>query len=133
VEEYLKKINSLGGAVRAIEQQFYQNEIAESAYKYQQAIERKEKIIVGVNEFISRDAAQPPLMKIDDSVRMKQMERLKTLKSKRNTQKVASSLSRLKSAAQGKENIIPFILECVESYVTLGEISDTLRSVWGEY
>ena len=100
---------------------------------YQQAIERKEKIIVGVNEFISHDAEQPPLMKIDDNVRMKQMDRLKTLKSKRDPQRITSSLSRLKSAAQGKDNVIPLILECVESYVTLGEISDTLRSVWGEY
>ena len=132
-EDYLKKIEDIGGAVIAIEQQFYQREIAESAYKYQLAIEKKDKIIVGVNDFISKEELQPPILTVDSSIREIQAQRLSVLRKKRDSGKVESLLLSLKKAASGKENLIPHVLSCVESYVTLGEISDAFREVWGEY
>ncbi len=130
--EYLKKIDALGGAVVAIEQQYYQSEIAKSAYEYQKGIERKEKIIVGVNEFTDNESTSPPPFRIDDGVRRDQIERLRALKSQRENGPVHSALASLSAAASGSENLIPHILTCVGSYATLGEISDALRSIWGE-
>lgn len=131
-EEYLAKIESLGGAVQAIEKQYYQNEIAESAYTYQKAIEQKEKLIVGVNEHIVAEASVPPVFRVDPAGRQKQIERLEGVKRERDTAQVKSLLTRLSSAAAGRENLLPSILECVEAYATLGEISDVLRKAWGE-
>jgi methylmalonyl-CoA mutase, N-terminal domain len=131
--EYIRKIDDMGGTVAAIQNRFFQNEIMDSAYKYQKAIETKEKIIVGVNQFTEKEGPQPPLLRIDPSVRDRQVERLKALKQRRNNQVVQSSLESIKRAAQGKDNLLPLILNAVESYATLGEISDTLRSVWGEF
>lgn len=131
--KYLQKIDEIGGAVKAIEKYFFQNEIANSAYKYQQSIERKDKIIVGVNDFIIQEDAQPPILKIDPNVRDKQVVRLKELKKVREKNKVLSTLESLRNAAKVGENIVPHILACVESYATLGEISNTLRESWGEY
>ncbi len=131
--EYLDKIKSLGGAVKAIEQSYYQTEIATSAYEYQKAIEKKEKTIVGVNEFTVEEEQRPPLFKIDEGVRQVQCEKLKALRAKRNDAQVATCLQNIKQAAGGNENILPQILSSVEAYGTLGEISDALRSVWGEY
>ncbi|MBF8293609.1 MAG: methylmalonyl-CoA mutase, partial [Bacteroidetes bacterium] len=133
VWEYIQKIDELGGAVRAIEQQFYQTQIADSAYKYQMAIERNEKIIVGVNEFQAGDKQTPATLQIDEGTRMKQIRRLGETKAARNQQRVEESLERLRKIAQADENIIPCMLEAVESYATIGEISDILRTVWGEY
>lgn len=133
VWKYIEKIDAMGGAVKAIEQNFYQNEIAESAYKYQLAIEKKEKIIVGMNDFITEDDAQPEILKIDASVRTKQIERLQALRAKREGNKVSEALSSLQGAAEGTENVVPHILECVEVYATVGEISNALRKMWGEY
>jgi methylmalonyl-CoA mutase N-terminal domain/subunit len=133
VWEYIQKIDELGGAVRAIEQQFYQTQIADSAYKYQMAIERKEKIIVGVNEFQAGDEQTPATLQIDEGTRMKQIRRLGETKAARNQQRVEESLERLRKIAQTAENIIPSMLDTVESYATIGEISDILRTVWGEY
>ncbi|MDP2886087.1 MAG: methylmalonyl-CoA mutase family protein [Ignavibacteria bacterium] len=130
---YIQKIDELGGAVRAIEQQFYQTQIADSAYKYQMAIERNEKIIVGVNEFQAGDEQTPATLQIDEGTRMKQIRRLGETKAARNQQRVEESLERLRKIAQADENIIPCMLEAVESYATIGEISDILRTVWGEY
>lgn len=131
--DYIEKIDRLGGAVKAIEEHFYQHEIARSAYDYQMAIERKEKIIVGVNEFVSKDDGHIEILHIDAAVRVKQVERLNALRIRRNGNAVASSLEALTQAAGGKENLIPYVLACVESYATVGEISDALRKVWGEY
>jgi methylmalonyl-CoA mutase N-terminal domain/subunit len=133
VWEYIQKIDELGGAVRAIEQQFYQTQIAESAYKYQMAIERNEKIIVGVNEFQAGDEQTPSTLQIDEETGMKQIRRLGETKAARSQQRVEESLERLRKMAQSDENTIPSILEAVESYATIGEISDILRTVWGEY
>ena len=131
--EYVRKIDGMGGAIRAIEQQYYQTEIADSAYKYQQSIERNEKVVVGMNEFVMEEAVRPQLFKIDEGVRAEQVRRLQTLKSRRDEKKVQSALETLASEAAGTNNVLPFILIAVESDCTLGEISDTFRRVWGEY
>ena len=133
VLDYIQKIDDLGGAVRAIEQQFYQTQIADSAYKYQMAIERNEKIIVGVNEFQAGDEQAPTTLQIGEGTRIKQIRRLGETKAARNQRRVEESLERLRKIAQTDQNIIPSMLDAVESYATIGEISDILRTVWGEY
>jgi methylmalonyl-CoA mutase N-terminal domain/subunit len=133
VLEFIKKIDDLGGAVRAIEQQFYQTQIAESAYKYQIAIERKEKIIVGVNEFVSSGENIPLTLHIDEGVRERQIQRLRAVKASRDQQRVEKALEQLQAIARTDRNIVPHLLDTVESYATIGEISDALRNVWGEY
>jgi methylmalonyl-CoA mutase N-terminal domain/subunit len=133
VWEYIAKVDELGGAVRAIEQQFYQSQIAESAYKYQMAIERKEKVIVGVNDFRVEGEQTPDTLRIDEEMRTKQIRKLQATKAAREHVKVEETLKRLQKTAEGRENIIPSILAAVEAYATIGEISDALRKVWGEY
>jgi methylmalonyl-CoA mutase N-terminal domain/subunit len=133
VWEYIEKVDELGGAVRAIEQGFYQTQIAESAYKYQMAIEKKEKIVVGVNEFEVGGEEEPEILHIDESIRAKQIQRLNSVRASRNREGVERRLEQLKRSARTDENLLPPILACVESYATVGEISDALRSVWGEY
>ena len=133
VREYIKRIDKMGGAVSAIENKFYQNEITESAYKYQMGIERKEKIIVGVNEFVVEESSKPEILRIDEGIRAKQIERLAAVRKKRDGDAVQRNLRSLASAAGSNQNLLPAILTCVESYATIGEISDTLRKVWGEY
>ena len=133
VWEYIRKIDDLGGAVKAIEQRFYQTEIMESAYKYQVEIEKKEKIIVGVNEFQVEESTQPEILRIDEGTRLRQVERLTAVKQRRNRNDVERKLALLAQAAQTPANLMPHILSCVESYATVGEISDSLRKVWGEY
>lgn len=133
VYDYLRRIDEIGGAVKAIEQQFYQKEIAASAYEYQKAIEAKEKIIVGVNEFRVEEDQQPEIMHIDEGVRSRQISKLNEVKRGRNGSKVTQALENLRTAAAGKENLVPRILEAVEQLATVGEISDCMRSVWGEY
>ncbi len=131
--EYIKKIDDMGGAVAAIEAGFIQNEIADAAYRYQSQVQNGEKIIVGVNRFQVEEPAFDDLLSIDDNIRKLQIQKLQQLKSERNNNNVQQSLAALKTAAQGNTNLIPFIITCVEHYVTLGEISDTLRNVFGEY
>jgi methylmalonyl-CoA mutase N-terminal domain/subunit len=133
VWEYIKKVDELGGAVRAIEKQFYQTQIAESAYKYQMAIEKKEKIVVGVNEFQVEGEEPPEILRVDESIRGKQIQRLNNVRAQRQRKTVEPDLEQLRRAARTEENLLPRILACVESYATVGEISDALRSVWGEY
>ncbi len=133
VWEYIEKVDACGGAVAAIEQQFYQSHIAESAYQYQMAIEKKEKIVVGVNEFRGGDELQPEILRIEEGIRLKQLDRLKSVKAQRSNQAVEAALEQLKMAARESRNVLPPILAAVEAYATIGEISDTLRSVWGEY
>ncbi len=132
-QAYLEKIEKMGGAMVAIEKRFYQSEIAESAYRYQREIERKEKIIVGVNEFQSDEAGEFETLQIDPAVRERQTKRLQELRAKRSAESVQRSLDDLRRGASGTANLLPLILTAVESYATVGEISDTLRQVWGEY
>jgi methylmalonyl-CoA mutase, N-terminal domain len=123
----------MGGAVKAIEQKFYQNEITKSAYDYQRAIETKKKIIVGVNEFVGEMQSDVEILRVDDSVQRRQIERLEQLRARRNTAALRSSLGELRAAASTDENLLPHILKSVEAYASIGEISDVLREVWGEY
>ncbi|MEW5798032.1 MAG: methylmalonyl-CoA mutase family protein [Bacteroidota bacterium] len=132
-KEYLAKVDSIGGSVRAIEKNFFQTEIAESAYKYQKAIDEKEKIIVGVNEFTVQETHTEELLKVDESIRDEQVRNLKKVKARRNSANVFAVLSGLKTAALTNDNLIPHILRAVEAYASVGEISDTLREVWGVY
>ncbi len=131
--ELIQRIDSIGGSVSAIEQGFIQEEIARSAYAYQRKIENNEKIIVGVNKFTSIEEETPPSFKIDDSIRQLQTEKLASLKRQRDPAKVDKLLQILNDVAAGDENIMPAVIEAVENNITLGEIADTLREVYGEY
>lgn len=131
--EYIQVIEAMGGSVMAIEQGYMQNEIAKSAYLYQQNIESSDKIIVGVNKYTSEDVNKTPVFRIDDSIRQIQIDKINKLKSQRNSSEVDFLLNELKVVAQSDCNIMPSIIKAVEAYATLGEISDVLRSVFGEY
>ena len=129
---YIQKIDAMGGSVNAIEQGYIQKEIADASYRYQKDIENKEKIIVGVNNFIS-DAVNPPILRVDDSIRVQQIEKLKQVKAERDNEKVKDDLARLEQAAKDGSNVMPIIIDAVENYASLGEIADTFRGVFGEY
>lgn len=131
--EYIQRIDAMGGAVAAIEQGYMQDEIAGSSYAYQNAIERGEKIIVGVNKFTVKEPPMENLFTVDDSIRVTQMEKLQALKASRDNAKVKTLLANVEKAARGDENLMPRILEAVEAYATLGEIADVMRGVFGEY
>lgn len=131
--EYIKIIDGMGGAVAAIEQGFIQKEIADSAYKYQKDIESAEKVIVGVNKFTMKEPPFDDILSVDDSIRKVQSDKLAAVKAKRNVEKVKESLQHLDVAAKDGTNLMPHILTAVENYATLGEVSDTLRNVFGEY
>jgi methylmalonyl-CoA mutase N-terminal domain/subunit len=129
----IQQIDEMGGAVSSIENGFMQNKIAESAYAYQKAIESKEKIIVGVNQFESTSTTNIPVFQIDESIRIQQIEKLKALKSSRDNTKVVACLSAVKNAAAGTDNLMPSVIDAIENYCTLGEIADVLRGIYGEY
>ncbi len=129
----IEKIDAMGGAVKAIENRFMQDEIARSAYAYNKAIEDGSKIIVGVNKFTAAEKNDTPLLRIDDSIRQVQTEKLKKLRAERNNDKAMACLATIKEKAGTTENLMPFVIDAVENLCTLGEISDTLRDVWGEY
>ena len=131
--ELVEKIDAMGGSVAAIEQGFMQEEIAKSAYEYQRHIENGEKIIVGVNKFQEEENTPIPLLRVDDSIRKIQSDKLKLLKAKRDNAKVAASLNTIHTKALNGENLMPAVVEAVENYCTLGEIADELRKVFGEY
>lgn len=131
--KYIERIDEMGGSVSAIEQGFMQNEIARASYSYQTAVEAKEKIIVGVNQFTEKEAPPTGLLRIDDSIRKIQAEKLAALKAKRDNAKVLSCLQQIKQATRDEKNIMPFVIEAVENYATLGEIADSLREIYGEY
>jgi methylmalonyl-CoA mutase N-terminal domain/subunit len=131
--ELMQQIDQMGGSVAAIETGFMQNKIAESAYAYQKAIESNEKIIVGVNQFRNDSEIDIPILKINESIRQEQIKNLQTLKNNRDHQKVADCLLAIKTAAKEGSNLMPPVIEAVEAFCTLGEISDALRTVFGEY
>ena len=126
-------IDALGGAVAAIEEGYIQKEIAESAYRYQEALEAKEEILVGVNKFTVEEDDKEDLLSVEDSIRQVQIENINALKKERDNKRVASGLEAIESAARSDSNLVPVILEAVEAYATLGEIADVLRKVFGEY
>lgn len=129
----MEKIDEMGGAVHAIEQRFIQEEIAQSAYEHQKKIDKKEQIIVGVNRFTSGESVLFETQQIDEDAVKKQMKRLKSFKEKRDNNGVKSAINDLNKAAKDNLNLIPSILYAVKNRATLGEISDTLREVFGEY
>ncbi|HMJ48572.1 MAG TPA: methylmalonyl-CoA mutase family protein, partial [Ferruginibacter sp.] len=131
--ELIQKIDAMGGSVAAIEKGFVQDEIARSAYEHQKKVETGEKIIVGVNKFISGEPDNTPSFRIDDSIRIVQAEKLHSLKNRRDNEKVTTSLTALAAAASSGKNIMPLVVEAVGNYCTLGEIADTLRKIFGEY
>lgn len=131
--KYIDKIDSMGGAVAAIEKGYVQKEIVESAYKHQREVENKERIVVGVNEFAVKKEAPIKILRVDPEVERKQTERLDAIKKRRNNEKVRNALNHLRHCAEGDENLMPSILLAVKEYATLGEICDVLREIFGIY
>ncbi len=131
--QYFDTIDRMGGMVEAIEQGYPQREIAESSYRFQQALERKEKIVVGVNEYVAEHDDPVPTLYIDETVADRQLARLEHLRRDRDNDRVARALDSLRSATMSKDNLMPRLLEAVRAYATLGEMCDALRQVWGEY
>ena len=132
--EYIRRIDEMGGAVAAIEKGFMQREIMESAYRYQKEVESKKRIVVGVNEFTSEEKTPITILRIDPEIEKRLVERLNEVKRQRNNAKVRETLDRLRKAAEKEdENLMPYIIEAVKEYATLGEICNVLREVFGEY
>ena len=131
--EYLDKIEAMGGSIRAIESGFFQGEIARAAWQYQKAIEQGEKIIVGVNKFRSTEEKKTELLRVAPNVREDQIRRLRALRERRDNDKACALRQKLEAAAAGTENLMPLVIACVENEVTLGEISDSLRRAFGKY
>jgi methylmalonyl-CoA mutase N-terminal domain/subunit len=131
--KYWDTIDRMGGMVEAIELGFPQKEIAEASYQFQQAVERREKVIVGVNDFVQEDEDPIEILYIDDTAAERQLARLADLKKTRDTDAVNRTLDRLRDTARGAGNTMPAILDCVRAYATVGEMCDALRQVWGEY
>ena len=133
VWKYIEKIDEMGGAIAAIENRFFQNEIEEAAYRYQKRIENRETIVVGVNEFRSSDVTEIEILKVDPEVEVRQVKSLLEMKRDRDNKKVEKCLSVLKHRVQEGENVIPATFEAIKAYATVGEICDTLKEVFGEY
>ncbi len=131
--EYIEKIDKMGGMVAAIEAGFPQREIQDAAYEYQKAVESKEKVIVGVNEFVVEEDQPVDILYIDSGVEEKQIERLNKIRKERDKARWQKSLQELKNAAEKDVNLMPFILDAVKAYATIGEIVNTLKEVYGEY
>ena len=131
--EYIRRIDEMGGIIRAVEEQYPQKEIGESSYRYQREVETGDRLIVGVNAFKSEKDKPIELLKIDESVAHAQVERLKQVKAERNQAAVDAALAKVEAACRGTDNLMPPVLEAVKAYVTLGEISDVFRKVWGAY
>jgi methylmalonyl-CoA mutase N-terminal domain/subunit len=131
--QYWETIDRMGGMVEAIERGYPQKEIAEASYQFQQAVERREKTIVGVNDFVQSDEKPIEILYIDDSTADLQLQRLADLKRTRDNDRVGRTLDALKAGARGRDNTMPLLLDCVRAYATVGEMCDALREVWGEY
>jgi methylmalonyl-CoA mutase N-terminal domain/subunit len=131
--KYFDKVEQLGGVIPAIEKGFFQREIAESAYRYQKETDENKRVIVGVNQYKLEEDISIPILKMDERGEERQNNRLKKLRKERDNIKVQKYLKCLRKAAEGNENLMPYILTCVHSYATLGEICDVLREVFGEY
>ena len=130
---YIKKIDEMGGMVQAVKAGFPQREIADASYRYQQQVDRKEKIVVGVNDFKVAKEASIETLKIAEEIRDHQAKRIAAVKKKRDNRRVKETLSVLKKSAEGNQNIMPPLLDCVRSYSTMSEMMETLKSVFGEY
>jgi methylmalonyl-CoA mutase N-terminal domain/subunit len=131
--EYLDRINAMGGTLRAIETGFIQSEIQNAAFEYQKSVERADAIIVGVNRFRMDEDRRIPTFRLDPAIEKAQIERLREIRAGRDDKTTQNCLQRLEKAARGPENLMPLILDAAAAYATLGEISDRLRAVFGEY
>jgi len=132
-EQYIEQIDKLGGAVAAIERGFQQQEIQQAAYAYQLAQESGDSILVGVNRFQADEEAPVDLLKIDASVETRQLEKLAALKARRDNDAVRAALALVTETARGDSNLMPVIIDAVKTYATLGEVSDAMREVFGEF
>jgi methylmalonyl-CoA mutase N-terminal domain/subunit len=133
VRDYFQQIEDVGGVLPAIEHGFFQREIHEAAYRYQSEIDRDERRIVGVNAFNERKEVEIPLLKMDPQGYERQVDRLHSLREERDQGAVGQALDRLRIACQGEDNTMPYILDAVRAYATLGEIIDVMREVFGTY
>lgn len=133
VGKYLEKIESLGGAVAAVEQGYMQREIHHTAYETQKAIEKGEEIIVGMNSFTLENEVRPELLRVDPTLGEKQKEKLTRLRNSRDQDRASARLEALRLGAKGTENLMPLIVDCVRDYCTIGEICGILREEFGEY
>ena len=131
--EYIAEIDRMGGALKAIERGYIQREIANSAHSYQRAVDSGEQVVVGVNKFATKEEHEPEILAIGAEIERKQLERLKRLKRERDNQRVSEVLNRVRDVARSNQNIMPVLIEAVKAYATVGEISDALRDVFGEY
>ncbi|MBI4463331.1 MAG: methylmalonyl-CoA mutase, partial [Acidobacteria bacterium] len=131
--KYLDRIEKMGGMLRAIETGFVQKEIQESAFRYQRAVESGQQVVVGVNRFQQSGESGYPVLRVDPALEAEQVARLRQLRAGRDAARVEATLRRLEQAATGTENLMTAILAAVEAYATVGEISNALRSVFGEY
>ncbi len=131
--KYIDKIDEMGGAVAAIEKGYMQREIVESAYKHQQKVEAKERVVVGLNQFVAEEETPIPTLRVNPAIEKKQVEQVRALRRSRDKVKVKSVLNRLRAAAEKDENLVPIMIEAVKSYSTLGEVCGVLRQVYGDY
>jgi methylmalonyl-CoA mutase N-terminal domain/subunit len=131
--EYIGKVDAMGGMLRAIDAGFAQGEIQKAAYEFQRAVEKKDQIVVGVNDFIAEEERKIPTLRIDSGIERSQIARLNALRTRRDSARAEAALAELQRRAATSENLLPAILAAVEAYATVGEISDALRRVFGEY
>jgi len=131
--EYIERIDAMGGTLAAIEKGYIQNEVHNAAYKYQQAVESGEAVVVGVNRFKQDEKEQPGMFRLDPALEQQQVDRLRQLRAQRDSGQVEARLTALEQAARATDNLLPHILRCAEAHATVGEISDRLRRVFGEY
>jgi methylmalonyl-CoA mutase N-terminal domain/subunit len=131
--EYIRRIDEMGGIIRAVEEGYPQKEIGESAYRYQREVEQGDRLIVGVNAFQSEEHEPVQILKIEERVAEEQIARIRQVKAERNAAAVSAALARVEAACRGTDNLMPPVLEAVKAYATLGEISDVFRKVWGQY
>jgi methylmalonyl-CoA mutase N-terminal domain/subunit len=131
--DYFRKIEAVGGVIPALEKGFFQREIAEAAYRYQMEVDTHRRVVVGVNEYTEDAPIRIPLLEMDPQGYERQVARLERVRRERDNERVGVALDALKQAARGQENMMPYILDCVRAYATLGEIVGILRGVFGEY
>ncbi len=131
--DYIQKIDQMGGALAAIERGYIQDEIQNAAYHFQQSIERGEEVVVGVNSFQVEEKIELERLRVDPAIEQGQRQSLADLRQKRDASRVQELLTHLGKAAHSSDNLVPLLVACVENDITLGEICNTLRDVWGEY
>ena len=133
VTDYLKEIEGRGGIIETIKSGWFQNQIARSAYQKQKEIEEGKRVIVGVNKFITDEKLNFQIHRVDPKVAEEMKQKVKKLRKERDNSKVRQALSELSTAAEGRENLVPFVINAVKAYATIGEICDVFRKVYGEY